>query len=105
MKTIFWVLSVVLVLVMATAASADTRNDLGISSAIDSYSGCLTSVNLLDKDVNLPYSEVLAKTTPKRKFRAGEPRLRASSWKNRPTTAPVPPRPVFPLPVPKRTGR
>ena len=47
MKKLLWALSVVLVMVIATGASADIRsdksntysNDLGISSAIDSYSG------------------------------------------------------------------
>jgi hypothetical protein len=47
MKKLLWALSVVLVLVMATGASADIRsdksntysNDLNISSSLDSYSG------------------------------------------------------------------
>jgi len=47
MKKILWALSVVLVMLIATGASADIRsdkcnaysNDMGISSALDNYSG------------------------------------------------------------------
>jgi len=68
MKKILWSLSVVLVMLIATGASADIRidksntysNDLNISSALDSYSECLTNISLLDKDVNLPYNVLVA---------------------------------------------
>ena len=69
MKKILWSLFVVLVLLVATGASADIRsdkgntysNDLGISSALDNYSECPTNVSLLDKDVNSPYNVLVAK--------------------------------------------
>ncbi|HUV50324.1 MAG TPA: hypothetical protein VMW78_04815 [Anaerolineae bacterium] len=81
MKKILWALSVVLILLIATGAYADTgsdkcntySNDLGISAAIDSYSrdigvcagmgmtGCRTNAYLLDTDADLPYRALLAK--------------------------------------------
>ncbi|MBA3017274.1 MAG: hypothetical protein KJ550_14040 [Proteobacteria bacterium] len=63
MKKILWFLSVVLVLGIATGASADTRsekcntysNDLGISSALDNYSGdiCVWADSIADKQGNI----------------------------------------------------